>query len=76
MIVTEDQIQLQIQKQECLLELNTPIRTDQKDGPKRDLLPNILIFIYSRSIQSGTVRVQSVSQTKNRVRLSKLEAIK
>jgi len=74
MIVTEDQIQLQIQKQECLLELNIPIRT--KMDQKRDLLPNILIFIYSRSIQSGTVRVQSVSQTKNRVRLSKLEAIK
>ena len=74
MIVTEDQIQLQIQKQECLLELSIPIRT--KMDQKRDLLPNILIFIYSRSIQSGTVRVQSVSQTKNRVRLSKLEAIK
>ena len=61
MIVTEDQIQLQIQKQECLLELNIPIRT--KMDQKRDLLPNILIFIYSRSIQSGTVRLSDQKQS-------------
>lgn len=75
MIVTEDQIQLQIQKQECLLELNIPIRTNRWTK-KRLTAKYIDLYLFSVHEQSGTVRVQSVSQTKNRVRLSKLEAIK
>ena len=62
MIVTEDQIQLQIQKQECLLELNIPIRTNRWTK-KRLTAKYIDLYLFSVHEQSGTVRLSDQKQS-------------